>query len=97
MVGYQAVDFAVKQFFPHPFLVFLVANWRRTFCQGANLFELIGIEDKIVRARFTGDILAFLTRARYFLYPLRAADGKRADGNLPLSPDTARDEWLPLQ
>lgn len=48
---------------------FLVANWRRTFCRGANLFELIGIEDKIVRARFTGDILTFLTRARYFLYP----------------------------
>lgn len=94
MVGYQAVDFAVKQFFPHPFLVFLVANWRRTFCQGANLFELIGIEDKIVRARFTGDILTFLTRARYFLYPLRAADMANVQ---TLSPDTARDEWLPLQ
>ncbi len=44
------------------------------FAELPALRELIGIEDKMVRARFTGDILTLLTRARYFLYPLRAAD-----------------------
>ena len=74
MVGDQAVDFSVEQLFPHAFLVFRIADRRRALRQGTDLCKLIGIQYKVVRARFTSHILPFLTGAGHFGYPFRAAD-----------------------
>ena len=74
MVGDQAVYFAVEQLLPHSLLVLRVADRRRALRQGANRFELLGIQHKVVRTGFAGDVLTLLTRAGHFGDPFRAAD-----------------------